>query len=633
MYAVRSSHGPALYSPLLRIVRLNQRSSFSSTCLRPAPKPSRHVEASMLNVEGPLAEKLSATKVWLGRGERYKAARERRNPDGTDATADTTTTPAKRKRSTKSRHDASRVNIVSEKLCDDIFSYLGPTLERHRGCDILEIYPGAGLWGRKLNDFLQPRSHILMEPDSELYRPFLKPLLDRPGTVMVPQSGIIWRELEEILSPRYFPHQVIPEKEEDRVRRNDTLLVTANLVFHPKKRFGGFDSLSTLVLHQFVNAIRSGRLFHRYGLVRMLVWAREDDLLGFLPKTISRRRRQAIDNDLLCEWVHEVAGTGQPSAWYVREDALNSASILATMERMKAANLHFPPGRESTEFAQVLAGLKEGKPFPVPGRDIPIWKRPYKEALASLQAADEDGAADDDDAKQIALYRWRSHADANKAERILRISQALDSVVALRKADSPKFQAALAKFLKDTGEASATMMDEFITYKDNLHAFRRDTPLLQWDRRAHEPLTIQPQETYPNIPCCLVDIQPKAPHPLLRQSGPQSNRASDIFDVMTGMLMMNATQSIGTLLDALAHGSADHILSQWANYDKGPDSDFYNIKFAEPSPRLMGAQHWEEVLQLWMDWPFRPEFTEMVARAHDEVDDRFDDLTLSPFDS
>lgn len=101
------------------------------------------------------------------------------------------------------------VHKFTKKTCsaDDILTFVKPSLERHVGCDLVDIYPGAGLWSSKLHDALQPRSHILLEPDEELYRPFLEPLLAKKGATLIPKSGIVWRDLSGILNPTHLPHQ------------------------------------------------------------------------------------------------------------------------------------------------------------------------------------------------------------------------------------------------------------------------------------------------------------------------------------------------------------------------------------------------------------------------------------------
>lgn len=527
--------------------------------------------------------------------------------------------------------DKTRVNIIHDKLCDDILSYIGPSLERHRGCDILDIYPGAGLWSSKLHDFLQPRSHVLLEPDHELYQPFLQPLLDQPGTKLVPKSGIIWRDLNSVLTPEHLPHQNIPDNPDER---NDTLLVTANLAFHPKKRFLNFESIAALVLHQFVDAMRTGGLFQRYGLVRMLIWTRTDDKLSFLPRNIQRRRRQALENDLVCEWLHEVCGGEAASAsWFARDDAINEASLLATVKRMRAAKLKLPPGREPAGYQEAVVTARARRRGPIPGTQIPTFKRAYHDILANMEAASLEQVGPDEDPhdlKAMNVYKWRVNADLRKAGRLLHHSTGLDNIIALHKAERPdaeEIAAAELQWLTEIQEAPRTLVDEFITYKDNLHAFRKTPPLLQWDRRAYEPMTVEAEEFFPNVHCSLLDVQPRAPHPLLRQTGPASNRAADMFDVILGSLVqLAASQPLGSGLDALWPGASDYILPRWTSgHDLSRGGFPVHLRYADPVPRLLDARQWEELLELWMEWPFRPEFHELLGRTQDETTEKFDD--------
>ncbi|KAI0194276.1 hypothetical protein EV127DRAFT_421842 [Xylaria flabelliformis] len=607
MFRVCGSHGRALYSPLLLIGR---RSLFSTTCCpsAAASATSRYLDNSILQAHGPVAEKLVATGIWHRHG--LKTAKKRSSTSLPGSTVDRT-----------------RVNIVSDKLCDDVLSYIGPSLKRHHGCDILDIYPGAGAWSNKLHQFLQPRSHVLLEPDAELYRPFLQPLLDQPGTSLVPKSGIIWRDLNSVLTPEFFPHQAIPD---DVNAPNNTLLVTANIAFHPKRRFLSFDSIASLILHQFVDAIRTGGLFQRYGLVRMLIWTRTDDKLGFIPRNIQRRRRQAIENDLACEWIHEVCGGEAASSnRFVREDAIDHASLVSTIKKMRKAKLKLPAGREPEGFQAAAKTKKRG---PLPGKDAPTFKRPYHDVLAGLRAADvEQGgfAEDSADLRAMNVYQWRANSDVKKADRLLYHSQHLDYIIQLLesgKATSEQIAAAELEWETDMRELPSTFLDEFVTYKDNLNAFRRTPPLLQWDRRNYEPMTVQAEEFFPNVHCSLLDIQPRALHPLMRQTGPGSNRAADMFDIILGSLSHQTTQPLGPALDSLWPGAADYILPRWTSVQDLSRGGFaQNLRYAEPVLRLLDARQFEQLLELWMEWPFRPEFHELAGRTQDEQTEKFDD--------
>ncbi|KAJ3503224.1 hypothetical protein NM208_g16558 [Fusarium decemcellulare] len=81
---------------------------------------SRRVLPEMLEPVNKVTEQLAETQVWT--------KRRGRRPAGSLV------------------GDGNRLNIVSQDLCDDIINYLGPSLERHRGCDLVDLNPGVGLW-------------------------------------------------------------------------------------------------------------------------------------------------------------------------------------------------------------------------------------------------------------------------------------------------------------------------------------------------------------------------------------------------------------------------------------------------------------------------------------------------------
>ncbi|KAI1763226.1 S-adenosyl-L-methionine-dependent methyltransferase [Hypoxylon sp. FL1150] len=604
------------------LVRSNTR-NVSSLCRQCSFSVSRTYaskasETITYKTASPLAEELAATGLW-----RPSAARGPAKKNAKDA---------KPRTKPKIKGDKTRINIVSEKLCDDIFSYVGSSLKRHKGCDILDIYPGAGLWSRKLHDYLQPRSHILMEPDAEFYKPFLQPLLDRPNTTLVPASGLVWRELSSVLTPEYLPHQE-PADATRQGQRNDTLLVTANIAFHPKKRFLAFESMAQLVLYQFIESIRNSTFSQRYGLVRMLIWTRHDDKYSLIPKVLQKRKKLAIDSELSCEWVHEICGReGPDSGWYVRDNLIDVNSNTATWKRMKAARMKMPPGRapEGLEEARFTRVKKRAAPGEVP----PTFKRPFQEALDKLETthAKKVFVKSSADYKSLQTYRWRANWESRKHQQMYEFLSGLDAITALHKsgkASPEEIKRLEAEWETKLQECPDGFIDEFTTYKDNLHYYRQDPPILSWDRRAYDPMAVQPEEFYPNVQCSLLDIQPKAVHPLLRQTGPNSNRAADCFELIASSMMHHSRQPVGQTLDALMPGAADYIIPRWKSardVDRGGVAA--GMRHAQLTPRMLNAQQWEELLELWMEWPFRPEFHELVARTHDEL--AYDDNKLVP---
>ncbi|KAI1462944.1 S-adenosyl-L-methionine-dependent methyltransferase [Daldinia caldariorum] len=568
---------------------------------------SKHLDETNLKAIGPTAEKLAGTGVWRD------ATKGSQKDNGKETKA-------------KVKGDKTRVNVVSDELCDDVISYIGKTLRRHRGCDLIDIYPGAGVWSQKLHEFLDPRTHILMEPDEELYRPFLKPLLDRPNTKLIPASGLVWRELNSVLTPEHLPHQPAPDAA-NLNQRNDTLLVTANIAFHPRKGFRAFTSIAHLILYQLIDSIRNSGLFQRYGLVRMLIWARCDDIHGLIPKVMQKRKKLAVETELYCEWVREVCGRDVPeSVWFLRDSLIDESSNLTTWRNMQAKKYMMPANRASAGLLEARRNAKSKKML-IPGAKPPEFKRPFLDVLDNLERTHATELFDKNSTqyKNMQTYRWRANWEAKKYQTMFEMMKEFDAIHKLYKSGkaSPEEIEAREKAWQSHVDTHAKgLIQEFGTYKDNLHFYRQKPPVLHWDRREYEPLALEPGEFFPNIECSLLDIQPKSVHPLLRQLGPNSSRAGDIFEVLLNTLVGHGTIPISQALDALMPGAADYIIPRWTSArDLNHGGVMCKAKTAELTPRLLNARQWEQLLELWMEWPFRPEFHELVARTHDELGD------------
>jgi transcription factor 1 len=188
-----------------------------------------------------------------------------------------------------------------------------------------------------------------MEPDSTVYKPLLQPLLDADGSTykLVPKSGVVWNSLQETLSPELLPHQKAFQRGDPRLEEpNNTLLLVANLGYHPKKPYRGFASLTNLVIYQLLSAARSHSLFHKYGLIRMLLWVDDEAKTTVLPRTVLRRRKAAVEAELTCGDINEIVTSTSTSGPLLRDHALDLESSFATLQRMKDAGLTTPSHRQ-----------------------------------------------------------------------------------------------------------------------------------------------------------------------------------------------------------------------------------------------------------------------------------------------
>ncbi|KAL8302887.1 hypothetical protein RB601_008210 [Gaeumannomyces tritici] len=555
-------------------------------------------------------------------------------------------------RTLRIKADSARVNIVSKKLCNDVLAYMAPSLERHKGCDIIDLYPGAGLFSTALSDFLQPRSHILMEPDHVAYTPFLKPLLDRPGTVVVPESGVVWSKLSRILTPEFLPHQV-PRPRDAPPERNDTLLVVGNINFSPKKKLGQFSSLGNLLLYQFIHSVASRSLFQKYGLVRMLLWCGVEEKRTLLPRTLQRRKRTAIDGELAAEYIHEIAayddGTRRLDGVFCRDHFIDLYTCHKTLQRMRAAGIDTPPGRETELMRTVRAMEDAGTTIPEPGKNPVRILRTHLNELNDIQAGDLRLGSKRETHNRLKELTNRTVWDSRRAEQVHSLLLERDAISKLRTAAAKRRAEREAadvstkaaknkqkKELEELDEEDGVLVerelawnnevsgldhllhDFFRLVRDNLRLVSQDPPVLHWDRRALEPLTVDKSEFFPNVPASLLDIQPKVMHHRLREMGPGSSHAAEEFDLVMSMLLRAGySQPIEDAMRAIWHGAAEGAMPNCPSL-RDPERAGSGLaglagKNDALCTRVLNEAQWMELLEAWLKWPFRPSYEQLIG--------------------
>ncbi|KAK4209541.1 hypothetical protein QBC37DRAFT_430182 [Rhypophila decipiens] len=520
--------------------------------------------------------------------------------------------------------DRTRVNLVDERLCDDILAVHGDSLRRHEGCDIIDLFPGVGVWSTKLHDFLKPRSHLLLEPDgNKIYKPFLAPLLQRPGTRLLEKSGIEWEHLSQFLNPESLPHQVEQSDQYPPVR-NDTLLITANLSWSPAKRFQSFPSVTQLLLYQFVTSVQSASWFQRYGLVRMLIWMCDDEKLSLIPRTIQSRRRLAMSTDMYTEWVVEVAGGNTPVNFkYLRDEHMDIESAQNTVERMQKQGIVMPPGRESELYLDALSRKDKvvaGQQPPVVASNGVASLERLSTELKAAQAADPDVSQWDLKAK---VSRARHYLNLRDKNAINVMNYREEMVQILRQYQDATDDAGRAAALKRAQELETTIQNmknngtsNWFPYRDNLHTFRQSPPILHWDRRPFEPLQVKAEEFFPNVPCALVDMQPKAPHPLVWRNG--TDRKVGMPDVWEIIIQHLCTaQSVMEALKKIHFGSKDDIIPKCPSLrDLDQHGSPINTPFFDIAGRSLNEKQLHEILEAWVESPFTPDIYGMLRAGY-----------------
>lgn len=599
---------------------------------------SRRSKKYFFEPTNPLAHELKATGIWRQVAEKADVVQKRRKKGEP---------PVK-----KPTGDKCRINITSESLVKDVISYLGPTLERHKGCDLLSLYPGAGLWTKALHDTLQPRSHLLLEPDEDLYTPFLEPLLKQDGVRLIPKSGIVWKDLDEILTPDYLPNQ----KEVDRrwdvpTKRNDTLLVSVNLAMYPRKKYQLFDSLSRLVMYQFINSMRTSTLFQKYGQVRILAWIPDDEKDAVLPRTLHGRKRLAIEAEMFTEYIGEVCG---PDGFWIEEEKgysespdpaassnrrwgqLDLESVRLAQVRMRNQGIITPKGRE-TRLMQLFK--EEGRDLdqPIPPTEYIVTtdkkaQKEYDAMLAIHEKTPYDRASQEYKRfKMLGNYlTWRDKNEYLSFEKFVAYDGVVQAYLKAFRARKESRKQELLQRAKELEKEFDLGWDKTPKYLTTIMGLGRDQarmlhhqpphlgPVLTWDRRPYEPLTVTPYDFFPNIPCTLLDIQPRDIPARLRAIGPGTNNSGGIFDLLLGVLLQRPNSPVVGQLDILWPGAMEEIGPQLKSLldPKMGGSPLTGI--GALTCRGMNRHQLLELLDAYVKWPFRPPYADLVGRLSEE---------------
>ncbi|KFY92647.1 hypothetical protein V500_04097, partial [Pseudogymnoascus sp. VKM F-4518 (FW-2643)] len=528
------------------------------------------------------------------------------------------------------RGDKARQNIIGEGLCDDIMQRLAPSLEKHKGCDIIDINPGVGLWSSKLHDIVKPRTHILMEPDSSTYLPYLEPLLNQKDSTykFLPMSGIIWNNLNKLESDGHLPHQKLhPHDSPELEKPNNTLLVTANLGYWPRRPYIGFPSITTLVVHQLLTATRAHSIFQGYGQIRMLIWMHDLEKRIVLPRLIINRRKSSIEAEISCSYIHEVAGGDLESENYRREQSID---ILSGQRVALAASAPpTPPHREGILEREARTSAPTSAPT------IGV-RRPYEDELTALETRyalgdfpeffDEvqphhratpeqslDGSRRrTEEFRRMQALRWRLKASGVVDDIIgtkLDAYEALEREwVSLRASSDPGREESMERVEEEIRvwrraleSGARTTMTAVIQRLEERRGYRAEPALLAWDRRLMEPLIVKPDEFAPAQPMALLDFQPRSIWPSLRAEG---LGCYDYFEFMLAALFVMPKQSVVAGLRALAPGAEEWILPRCPSLRGVEGGGVVDLEML--TVRSLTEEMLREMFEAFMAWPFRP---------------------------
>ncbi|KAI1609243.1 hypothetical protein EDD36DRAFT_445614, partial [Exophiala viscosa] len=519
---------------------------------------------------------------------------------------------------------STRVDIVNEELCDTVLSRLRTTFPTPHTCDIIDVNPGIGLWSRKLHSAIQPRRHVLVEPNFSAYSEYLSPLIDQKDSKFRHTAL-----LEDAYDPSSELLSHYPTDGESRLRLNSTLLMTVNLS-------GGH--LSTALykgtparkffadLQWSLWKIRNN--ISRYGLIRVLAWVSDDEKDAYIPRTVTARRKQAV----LLEGssiIKELAGasvTSRPSflrKW--REIEVDELARVAALE--EAGGMTLPNKRRQKVAPPDLLSMKPSPEALRKGHHSSdaSWVAEFVELDSKLRTEQPEWYAK----MASGELRWRHMMDPKQKDqqlwrKLLRAAttrhtthmKAVDLVLEQRDLDT-KWRQMLASSetlgrhehsLKEQAEDLKNRISKLSRTNrafaekaiDDYRALDMTPPAMSWNRRQMEPVLVHSKDFQPaDKPLALLDVTPRT----------DFFTRFDTYDKMVFFahvvrtLWFNSGKSVHDALKVLVHEGMDEFVKTVPQIHDPSQGGWYDLSAVRV--RSLPVEMVIEIALAYIRWPFR----------------------------
>lgn len=552
---------------------------------------------------------------------------------------------------------------------DDVIQYLAPTLEQHKGCTVIDFFPGSAIFSSRLHGFLKPRSHLLIEPDEFFYEPFLKPLLDARHSkychLKLDGFGVRahWYNFRKTYTMRVpeLPEPPLKSGVSQSGEYNPNVLVIGNASRMCKlagKQLGidfGIGAIRDLSADAL-----SHDFFNQHGAVRMLWWIPEKLKPSVIPHVYMHGRSSINARAEVAYNISEVAGV-QPNAavrrarrpGYTerqRSEEFKELNRQVVRQRMQDAGLTLPRGRNF---------LEDLTPSDTPARDAamsPLFEaaRSTKELRKQIQEAKDrlDGLA-----SWIARARTKSRIPQVTKGQITALSSlrypqcrygkyfyqnsrgqfvnnerfVIMSDMGLRLAnieagymnlkdgcitdgESNRLHELMAGLNENFQEligvdkAMPGMIEDFI--EDNI-SFYSSSPASSTERRAYEPLQAQTSHFLPEHDMTLLDFMPRGTNLSVPDLADRQESTTFLKDLLKHLFTLKGNPLPDALDKVIGnHAGRDlvHTVPAITDIRKGGRLDPTKLRVRALTPEMI-----EGLVKAFFEWPFRPENWQLSA--------------------
>jgi transcription factor 1 len=158
-------------------------------------------------------------------------------------------------------------------------------------------------------------------------------------------------------------------------------------------------------------------------------------------------------------------------------------------------------------------------------------------------------------------------------------------------------------------ETAEEVLIMFALRCDNRRAFYQDPPILFKDRRQFEPLMVQPTEFFPRHEMALLDFQPRALWPIVRENFPHNY---DILEFLISHLIMTSKGSVRRGLASLYPGALEWLEAECPSLTDPNKGGHFDLDLLPAY--LLTAEMYKEMIEAFLRWPFRPSKNEVLRR-------------------
>ncbi len=491
-----------------------------------------------------------------------------------------------------------------------------------------------------------------MEPGQSTYLPFLKPLLEAPGSRYHLRD---WDDWLPWTPEPYLSDKLLADLANTTTTdgRTDSLLIIANLGYGWKQRVRG-SIPSHARIFQYLNCVRFKQGFHTSGSVRLLLWMNDSDKRAILPRTVFHRRKLSLEVEMTC-YVEEIVGGLASQTNQRREDFLDTESSKRIAKEMARRNIQIPFNRQDETQRMISKDLllADGKRTASTEKrlDTADTHRAWHEDLKQMEEDFRAGKFSKFTGEEVVIETESKHKQPRKTQKDFtpeyrrfhqlqttfksqnKKKQQLDSFLEQEEAmnclesdmyhqkhDKLQMERKMkqlkqrAENLKSQLEIVSKVDREAFWYNsDNRKAANQNPPLLMWDRRRAEPLIAREDEFHSPTQLALLDFQPR-----FSNAFPMTTTEAASFQLIMGPLFSNGCNTL-KYLDSLAPGAAEAIAPQvpaLRDPQRGGRHNLSDLRVRCFTPEMVYG-----IAQAWENWPFKPPLTDLISRSPGDFKD------------